>query len=214
VRALKPPPLEIRVMTHLARADDRDDATTRAQVATFAKATAALDSATSIANSAGVLGGVGIHCNWVRPGLALYGASPFSDQVGTDLGLQPVMTLESTVIATRRIPKGETVGYAGKWRAERYSSIAIVAAGYGDGLARSLPTGTPVLIDGRRAPLVGRVSMDMIAVDVTDVPPVRVGSSVTLWGRDLPVEEIARHAGTIPYELLCGVSQRVPIELR
>jgi alanine racemase len=214
VRALTPPPLEIRVMTHLARADQRDDATTRAQVATFAKVTAQLDYHTSIANSAGLLGGVGIHCDWVRPGLALYGASPFEDQIGSQLGLQPVMTLESTVIATRRVPKGETVGYAGKWKAERYSSIAIVAAGYGDGLARSLPSGTPVIVDGQRAPLVGRVSMDMIAVDVTDLPPVRVGSSVTLWGRDLPVEEIARQAGTIPYELLCGVSQRVPIELR
>jgi alanine racemase len=214
VRALAPPPLEIRVMTHLARADQRDDATTRAQVATFAKATAQLDFATSIANSAGILGGTGVHCDWVRPGLALYGGSPFENQVGAELGLQPVMTLESTVIATRRVPKGETVGYAGTWRAERYSTIAIVAAGYGDGLARSLPSGTPVIIDGQRAPLVGRVSMDMIAVDVTDLPPVRVGSSVTLWGRDLPVEEIALHAGTIPYELLCGVSQRVPIELR
>src|SRR5690606_37311073 len=155
-------------------------AATQAQVAMFAKATATLDYATSVANSAGVLGGIALKCNWVRPGLALYGVSPFEDRLGSDFGLQPVMTLESTVIATRRVPRGESVGYGGKWVAERYSTIAIVAAGYGDGLARSLPSGTPVLIDGLRAPLVGRVSMDMIAVDVTDLPPVRTGSTATL----------------------------------
>jgi alanine racemase len=150
----------------------------------------------------------------VRPGLVLYGASPFADKVGSQLGLQPAMSLETSVIAVRRVPKGETVGYGGTWQAARDSKVAIVAAGYGDGLARGLPSGTPVVIDGRRAPLVGRVSMDMIAVDVTDLQSVHVGTPVVLWGEDLPVEEVARHAGTIPYELLCGVSQRVPLELR
>jgi alanine racemase len=124
------------------------------------------------------------------------------------------MSLETAVIATRHVPTGETVGYAGAWKAPRDSTIAIIAAGYGDGLARNLPNGTPVLIDGRRAPLVGRVSMDMIAVDVTGRSGIHVGTPATLWGPGLPVEEIARHAGTIPYELLCAVSQRVPIELR
>ena len=150
----------------------------------------------------------------MRPGLALYGGSPFADRSGVELGLQPVMSLETSVIATRNVPAGETVGYAGAWKAMRDSVIAIIAAGYGDGLARNLPNGTPVLIDGHRAPLVGRVSMDMIAVDVTDLTGVHVGTPVVLWGNGLPVEEIALHAGTIPYELLCGVSQRVPLELR
>ena len=214
VSALRPPPLEIRLLTHLARADDRDDAATREQIARFKEAIRDLDYATSIPNSAGIFGTAPVSCDWVRPGLALYGASPFAGQICTDLGLQPVMTLESTVIAIRHVPRGEAVGYGGAWRAPRDSVIAIVAAGYGDGLTRNLPNGTPVLIDGQRLPLVGRVSMDMIAVDVTDRPAVRVGTSVTLWGRGLPVEEVARYAGTIPYELLCGVSQRVPLELR
>jgi alanine racemase len=157
---------------------------------------------------------VQLGCDWVRPGLALYGASPFADRSGTDLGLRAAMSLETSVIATRKVPLGETVGYGGAWRASRDSVIAIVAAGYGDGLARGLPNGTPVLIDGQRAPLAGRVSMDMIAVDVSGLPQVHVGTPVVLWGDGLPVEEIARHAGTIPYELLCGVSQRVPLELR
>ena len=214
ITSLRPPPLEIRLLTHLARADERDDAATREQIARFEAATRGLEYSTSIPNSAGIFGTVPVACNWVRPGLALYGVSPFADQTSADLGLQPVMALESTVIAVRRVPRGETVGYGGLWRAERDSIVAIVAAGYGDGLTLSLRNGTPVLIDGRRAPLVGRVSMDMIAVDVTEHPDVRVGTSVTLWGRGLPVEEVACNAGTIPYELLCGVSQRVPLELR
>jgi alanine racemase len=214
VRAMIPAPLEIRVLTHLARADDRDDANNRDQIARFNSAVGKLDCATSIANSAGVLGGAGIQADWVRPGLALYGVSPYADQKGKDFGLQPVMSLESTIITIRRVPKGETVGYGGVWRAPCESTIAIVAAGYGDGLPRNLPNDTPVLIAGKRATIAGRVSMDMIAVDVSALPPVKVGDAVTLWGEDLPVEEIARHAGTIPYELLCGVSQRVPLELR
>jgi alanine racemase len=124
------------------------------------------------------------------------------------------MSLETSVIATRKVIKGETVGYGGAWRASHDSEIAIIAAGYGDGIARNLAGGTPVLIDGQRAPLVGRVSMDMIAVDITNLSGIHVGTPVVLWGVGLPVEEIARYAATIPYELLCGVSQRVPLELR
>jgi alanine racemase len=124
------------------------------------------------------------------------------------------MTLETTVLTVREVKRSETVGYAGAWRAERDSSIAILAAGYGDGLPRHLANGTPVLIGGARYPLVGRVSMDMIAVDVTGAPKVSNGSRAIVWGEGLPVEEIAAHAGTIPYELLCGVSQRVPLELK
>ncbi len=214
VRSMTPAPLEIRVLTHLARADDRDDAANREQIARFNSAIGSLGYATSISNSAGLLSGAGIQADWVRPGLALYGVSPFADQKAGAFGLHAVMALWSTILTVRRVPKGETVGYSGVWRAQRDSTIAIVAAGYGDGLPRNLPSDTPVLIAGQRATIAGRVSMDMIAVDVTDLPPVQVGDQVTLWGEGLPVEEIARHAGTIPYELLCGVSQRVPLELR
>ena len=214
IQRLQPPPLEIRLLTHLARADERDSGMTRQQLALFRQTIGQLDNVVSIANSAGLFGNVALGCDWVRPGLALYGASPFPDCSAAELGLHPVMRLETSVIATRKVLTGETVGYGGTWQAPHDSIIAIIAAGYGDGIARNLPAGTPVLIDSRRAPVVGRVSMDMIAVDVTALNPVHVGTPAVLWGLGLPVEEIARHAGTIPYELLCGVSQRVPLELR
>lgn len=214
VQRLKPTPLEVRLLTHLACADERDNRMTNAQVACFRQATQGLDYAVSIANSAGIFGDAQLGCDWVRPGLALYGASPFADASAAELGLEPVMSLQTSVIAMRRLARGETVGYGGAWTAPRDSAIAIVAAGYGDGLTRGLPGGTPVLIGGQRAPIVGRVSMDMIAADVSGLSEVHVGTPAVLWGPGLPVEEVARHAGTIPYELLCGVSQRVPIELR
>jgi len=214
VRRLQPPPLEVRLLTHLACADERDDRMTNEQLARFREATRGLDYSVSIANSAGIFGSAAAEGDWVRPGLALYGASPFAESSAAQLGLTPVMSLESSVIAVRRVSAGETVGYGAAWRAPRDSTIAIIAAGYGDGLPRGLPGGTPVLVGGVRAPLVGRVSMDMIAVDVTGQPGVQVGTAALLWGPGLPVEEIARHAGTIPYELLCSVSQRVPLELR
>jgi alanine racemase len=185
VRRLRHAPLEIRLLTHLACADERDGRMTGEQLARFREATR-----------------------------ALYGASPFADSTAAELGLTPVMSLESSVLAVRRVSAGETVGYGAAWKAPRDSRIAIIAAGYGDGLPRNLPGGTPVLVAGERAPLVGRVSMDMIAADVTALAEVHVGTPAVLWGAGLPVEEIARHAGTIPYELLCSVSQRVPLELR
>jgi alanine racemase len=212
IRLLRSAPKKLRLMTHLACADERDGAVTREQLARFRDATEGLRMETSIANSAGLLGGIADLGDWVRPGLALYGASPFADQSGADFGLRPVMSLLSTVLTVREVVQGERVGYGGAWTAPKDSRIAIVAAGYGDGLHRSFTTGTPVLVRKQRAALVGRVSMDMIAVDVTGIPGVEVGTSVTLWGEGLPVEEVARHAGTIPYELLCGVSQRVPLE--
>ncbi len=220
LRALAVPPLELRAMTHLARADEREVSMTSEQIQRFestlsaAGLTGAQRLATSIGNSAGTLGWPRAHGDWVRPGLALYGVSPFGGETAANHGLKPVMTLETTVLTVRDVKRGETVGYAGAWRAERDSSIAILAVGYGDGLPRHLESGTPVLIGGTRHPLVGRVSMDMIAVDVTGAPGVAVGSRAIIWGDGLPVEEVATHADTIPYELLCGVSQRVPLELR
>ena len=220
LRALTVPALELRLMTHLARADEREIWMTREQVAAFDHVIAAAGLggaqrlATSIGNSAGILGWPNAHGDWVRPGLALYGVSPFGGESADKHGLRPVMTLETTVLTVREVKCGETVGYAGAWRAERDSSIAILAAGYGDGLPRHLDNGAPVLIGGARYPLVGRVSMDMIAVDVTGASKVATGNKAVIWGAGLTVEEIATHAGTIPYELLCGVSQRVPLELK
>jgi alanine racemase len=220
LRALSVPALELRLMTHLARADERQVWMTREQVARFDQAMAAAGIGgagrlpTSIGNSAGILGWPNAHGDWIRPGLALYGVSPFPGETAQLHGLQPVMTLETTVITVREVKPGETVGYAGTWKAERNSTIAILAAGYGDGLPRHLESGTPVLIGGVRYSLVGRVSMDMIAVDVTGASRIATGNRAVIWGSGLPVEEVAAHAGTIPYELLCGVSQRVPLELK
>ena len=203
------------LVTHLANADDRRDTKTLEQLQAFAAATAALQGARSIANSAALLAWPDTRADWVRPGLILYGVSPFPSGIGADLGLRPAMTLQTEVIAVKDVREGETVGYGGAWRAARDSRMAVVAAGYGDGYPRSIASGTPLLVSGRRAPIVGRVSMDMITVDVTDLPGVvATGDPVVLWGEGVPVEEIARHAGTIPYELICGVSQRVQHELR
>ncbi len=209
---------EIRLLTHLARADETSNAMTAEQLGRFAALRAVIEQqhgrrATSIGNSAGTLAWPDGRGDWVRPGVALYGVSPFAGRTGAQLDLRPVMSFESTVISTRRVLTGETVGYGGHWRAERDSQIAILAVGYGDGVPRNLPGGTLVSVAGRRAPIAGRVSMDMLAVDVTDIGPVAVGAAATLWGPDAPVEEMAARAGTIPYELLCGLRARVPREV-
>ena len=209
-------PRDLRLMTHLARADEADATPTEAQLGRFAAlvarwtAVAGAPPVTSIGNSAGTLRGAASQGDWIRPGLALYGASPFAGRSAAALGLAPVMTLETAVIALREVPAGEGVGYGAAWRAARPSRIAILAAGYADGLPRHLPSGAPVLFTAGRAPLAGRVSMDMVAVDVTDLPPVAVGDRAVLWGRGLPVDEVAAAAGTIAYELLCAVAPRVP----
>ena len=211
--ALAVPSSRLRVMTHFACADERDSPVTREQLARFSAIAAPLGLETSLCNSAGIFGWPDAHGDWVRPGLSLYGVSPFAGESAASLGLAPVMTLTSTVIAVRRVEQGEYVGYGRLWRAARESRVAILAAGYADGLLRGLPDGTPVVIRGRRAPLVGRVSMDMIAVDVTDLPDVEVGAAVELWGPSLPVEEVAARAASLAYELLCGVSSRVALEV-
>lgn len=210
---LAPAPLELRVLTHLSGADEEDGQVTAAQLARLRPLVAGLPAELSIANSAAILAQPATHAQWVRPGLALYGISPFPQRRGSDFGLKPAMTLESTVIAVRDVLPGERVGYGGSWCARRPSRLAIIAAGYGDGLLRSLGNGAPLLIGGRRAPLAGRVSMDMIAADVSDLPGVTVGDRVELWGAGLAVEELAAAAGTLAYELVCAVSQRVPVEL-
>ena len=203
----------LRLMTHLACADERDQEVTNKQLRRFADAVSDLPGERSVANSAALLWRSDSHAEWVRPGLMLYGASPFSDQSGADLGLRPAMELMSTVIALREVRRGDRVGYGGVWTAREDSRLAILGIGYGDGYPRHLGSGAPVLVHGRRAPLAGRISMDMIAVDITRIPGVRVGDEVSLWGAGLPVEELAQMAGTIPYELLCGVTQRVGVTM-
>lgn len=202
------------LVTHLASADDRRDARTAGQVAAFREVTAGIAGARSIANSAGLLAWPDTRGDWVRPGLMLYGVSPFPSGTGAEIGLRSAMTLQTAVIAVKTVKPGETVGYGGTWQAARDTRMAVVAAGYGDGYPRNVPSGAPVQVNGRRAPLIGRVSMDMVTVDVTDLPPVAVGDPAVLWGEGVPVEEIAQRAGTIAYELICGVSQRVKHEVR
>jgi alanine racemase len=203
----------VRMMTHLACADERDAGVTDAQLEAFAAALGDLPGERSIANSAGLLWRADTHADWVRPGIVLYGVSPFADRTGSQLGLRPAMALMSTVIAVRNVLRGQRVGYGGIWTARDDSRIAIAAIGYGDGYTRRLDHGAPVLVRGRRAPLAGRISMDMIAVDVTLIPEASVGDEVTLWGAGLPVEEIAGLADTIPYELVCAVAQRVDLTM-
>lgn len=203
----------LRLLTHLANADVIADAATSEQLQLFEAVTSGLQIERSIANSAAVLAWPDSHVDWVRPGLMLYGVSPLPGKTAADHGLRPAMTLTSTVIGTRKVLPGERAGYGGRWTARRVSTLAIAAVGYGDGYPRHMSNGTPVLVNGERAPLAGRVSMDMIAIDVTDLPPVKTGDPVVLWGEGLPAEEVAPHAETISYELLCGVSQRVAYEL-
>jgi alanine racemase len=205
----------VNLFTHLSSADDPELAATPGQLARFAAATESLPGERSIANSAGMLSYKEAQADWVRPGLLLYGASPFFGSVGADYGLKPAMTLRSRVIALKDLEAGERVGYGGDWTAQRPTRLAVAAVGYGDGYPRSLASGAPVLVNGERVPLAGRVSMDMIGIDVTDLrAPPALGDPVILWGEGLAVEELAVWADTIPYELLCGISQRVAVDLR
>ena len=198
------------LMTHLACADERADSMTRRQLDAFAGLVRGLPGEISIGNSAAILAWSDDCEGWVRPGIMLYGISPVTGTCGPERDLRPVMTLCTELIAIRRVRAGATVGYGGTWRAAKDTFIGTVAAGYGDGYPGNLPNGTPVLVAGRRVPLAGRVSMDMATVDLGAEAAAQIGDEVVLWGRGLPVEEIALACGRIPYELVCGVSQRVP----
>lgn len=201
----------ITLMTHFACADD-PAVGVAAQLAVFREAASGSKLPASLANSAALLRYPETHADWVRPGIMLYGISPFAGQTGADLGLLPVMTLESRLIAVQRIRKGEAVGYGATFVAERDMSIGTVACGYADGYPRHAGTGTPILVEGHVTRTLGRVSMDMLSVDLTPVPNAHVGSPVTLWGADLPAEHVATHAGTIAYELLTALAPRVRVE--
>lgn len=203
----------INIMTHLANADDKADAMTGKQLALFNDTLAGfkLDAGSkrSIANSAGILAWPQAITDWVRPGIMLYGISPFAEATGAELGLKPIMSLHSRLIAVKPIAKGDTVGYGGSWLCEQDTMLGVVAIGYADGYPRYARVGTPVLVNGQRVSLIGRVSMDMITVDLGSQSTAKAGDAVTLWGDGLPVEEIALCANTIPYTLVCGVTQRV-----
>jgi alanine racemase len=203
----------LRLFTHMANADTPEHPGTLQQLQIFETVCQGLPGERSLANSASLFAFPQTQCDWVRPGLALFGVSPFADQTGADLGLKPVMTLSSRIIATKTLEPGEQVGYGSLWTARRRTQLAIAAVGYGDGYPRNVLSNTQVLVAGMKAPLAGRVSMDMIGIDATDLPQAQVGAPVTLWGEGLPVERIASCAGTIPYELLCGISQRVAVEI-
>ena len=205
---IKPP---IRFMTHLARADELDSDMTLKQIQLFYDTLNAFveQPECSIANSAGILAWCEALTDWVRPGVMLYGISPFADKTGKDLGLTPIMSLHSRLISVKPIYRGDTVGYGATWICEKEMLLGVVAIGYADGYPRYAKAGTPVLVNGQRVPLIGRVSMDMITVDLSSQPEAKAGDSVTLWSDSLPVEEIALCSGTIPYTLVCGVTQRV-----
>lgn len=196
-------------VTHLASADEPDNPLTHQQVTCFNDALQGLPGARSIANSAGILAWPEARADWVRPGLMLYGASPIAGKTGVELGLRPAMTLRSRIIAIREYAAGEPIGYAQTYRCPERMPIGVIAVGYADGVHRSLINGTPLLVHGQRVPIAGRVSMDMITVDLRKTPDARVGDAVCIWGEGLPAEEIAHYAGTISYELFCGLTQRV-----
>ena len=203
----------VRVLTHLSCADDRENPATDEQLRAFSSVVAAWPGSRSIANSAGILGWPDSHADWVRPGIMLDGVSPFCRGVGADYGLRPVMTLRSELMAVNRHMRGARIGYGGTWECPEDMPVGVVAIGYGDGYPRHAVAGTPVLVNGQRVPLVGRVSMDMVTVDLRSQPRAKPGDPVVLWGDELPVEEVAASAGTIAYELLCGVTARVKHEV-
>ena len=200
---------EVYLKTHLANADDSSDKTSETQIKLFNDVTKELQAPRSIANSGGILGWPDSHADFVRPGIMLYGVTPFNKGTGLDHDLKPVMTLSSTLIAVNFHKKGTPIGYGGTFTCPNDMSVGVVAIGYGDGYPRHAQSGTPVLVNGKRTKLVGRVSMDMICVDLSEQPDAQVGDPVVLWGEGLPIEEVARSADTIGYELLCHVTQRV-----
>jgi len=203
----------IALMTHFADADGSTGV--RGQLDWFNEMVRPLEGAEnsprSFANSAALLRYPESCGDWVRPGIMLYGCSPFADVSAEELGLRPAMTLSSEIIAVQKLHAGERVGYGFTYEAAGEMHIGIVACGYADGYPRHAPSGTPILVDGQRTRTIGRVSMDMICVDITDLPTARVGTPVTLWGEGISADEVAASAGTVSYELLCALAPRVPV---
>jgi alanine racemase len=199
----------VTLMTHFANSDLADG--TAEAMRNFDQAVGGFDYPRSLANTAAIFAVPAAHADTARLGIGLYGATPFADRSAASLGLKPAMTLRSKLIAIQALQPGDTVGYGSQFRCERPMRIGVVACGYADGYPRHAPNGTPVVVAGARTATVGRVSMDMITVDLTPVPAAVVGSEVTLWGEGVPVDEVATASGTVGYELLCGVTARVPM---
>lgn len=198
------------VCTHLACADDMASATTQEQLDRFAACVTGIDLPISISNSAGILAWPASHGDWNRPGYMLYGASPMLTDIASASGLRAAMSLRSEIIALAEVAVGESVGYGARWTASRPSLIGTVAIGYADGYPRHAADGTPTLVNGQIAPLIGTVSMDMLTIDLTGQPSVAVGDAVELWGQGVCVNDVAKRSETIGYELMTGVSERVP----
>ena len=203
---------DVGFVSHFYQADELSSATTLEQLSRFVAATAPFPGEKSLSNSAGVLYWSDAHFDYVRPGIALYGISPRAESNGIDEGLLPVMTLKSQLISVREHKAGETIGYGGHWVAERDTRIGVVAMGYGDGYPRAAPSGTPVLVNGREVPIVGRVAMDMICVDLGPQAQDKAGDPVILWGEGLPVERIAEMTKVSAYELITRLTSRVAMK--
>lgn len=201
----------IGFMTHFAEADSNDRIQTMRQMALFDETIQGLSGPRSLANSAGIVAWPSAHADWVRPGILLYGASPFEKRLGSDYALRPVMTFQSKLIALHNTAAGDRVGYGGTWTCPEAMPVGVVGVGYGDGYPRHVKHGAPVLVNGKPCPLIGRVAMDMLAVDLRTQPEAKVGDTVTLWGPDLPVEVIAEYSETSAYELLTRITQRVKV---
>lgn len=200
---------KIVLMSHFARADELDCPRTEEQVAVFNAAREGLQGEVSLRNSPAILGWPQVPSDWVRPGIMLYGATPFEQTQALAAQLKPVMTLQSKIIGVRELPAGEPVGYAARFVAERPTRVGVVAMGYADGYPRHAPTGTPVAVDGQLTRIIGRVSMDMLTVDLTDLPQTGLGSRVELWGAQVLASDVAAQAQTIPYQIFCNL-RRVP----
>lgn len=209
------PQVDVTLMTHFAEADGERGVTE--QLDRFGQMAGDWRGPVSLANSAAILRHPQTHGDWVRPGIMLYGASPFAEQSAAELGLKPTMALESAIIGVQQLAVGDRVGYGGTFTADKPMRIGIVACGYADGYPRHAPSGTPIAVLGQRTKTVGRVSMDMLACDLSDIPEAGIGAPVTLWGEgiagNVPADEVATAAGTIAYELFCALAPRVPVSL-
>ena len=200
---------DIVLMTHFAASDEFGSPATPAQIAVFDAATRDLPGPRALANSAGVLGWPQARNDWVRVGGLLYGLSVIEGKTGAALGFEPAMTLSAKLVSVNSVHRGDRIGYAGVYRCSEDMPVGVAAIGYGDGYPRSAPSGTPVVVNGQLAAIIGRISMDLIAIDLRNVPNANVGDRVVLWGAELPVEEIAARSGTISYDLTCGMTRRV-----
>ena len=199
----------VGIMSHLACADEQKHAHNNIQIERFKNFIANFSGLKSLNNSAAIFNFPESNYDVVRPGLALYGISPVQGALGSDLLLKPVMTLQSSIISVRHEKKGSFVGYAGTYSCPENMPVGIMAMGYGDGYPQKNPNNTPVLVNNIRCPLIGRVSMDMAAIDLRACADARVGDQVTLWGSELPLEEVADYSGRTTYDLLCAVQSRV-----